>query len=327
MKNAKNNFFKNGEVKMKIEDRRIAMLIDADNIAPKYLKDIFDEISDYGVVTYKRIYGDWTSGDKKSWKRHILEWSINPMQQYSYTTGKNATDSAMIIDAMDILYSENIDGFCLVSSDSDFTKLAQRLRESGKYVVGMGESKTPVAFRKACDTFKILDLLAQENEGDISENKTKNTNVTEDELTSIDVIVQSVRKVILDNTNKGKPTGVGEIGSVLSKKHSDFDVRNYGYSKLTTFLESLKEFEVLIKTDGQTIKLKKTSTTKEDIDIFIQKVLEGYDKKTCSLNSLIRELSKKYPDFSVNQYGYSRFSSFIRSYQHFKVENNSITLI
>ena len=152
---------------MEQKDRRFAVLIDADNVSPKYIKYILDEVSDQGVATYKRIYGDWTDISKRSWKEQLLQYSINPIQQYSNTNGKNSTDSAMIIDAMDILYSNHVEGFCLVSSDSDFTKLAQRLRESGMYVLGMGEQKTPSSFRVACDAFKILEVISQ-NEDDVS---------------------------------------------------------------------------------------------------------------------------------------------------------------
>ena len=135
-------------------DRRIAVLIDADNVSGKYVKAILDEISNHGIPTYKRIYGDWTKPQLASWKNVLLNYSITPIQQYSYTVGKNATDAALIIDAMDILYSNNVEGFCIVSSDSDFTKLAARLRESGMYVVGMGEKKTPASFISACEMFK-----------------------------------------------------------------------------------------------------------------------------------------------------------------------------
>lgn len=137
----------------------IALLIDAENVSPKYIKVILDELSLYGTPAYKRIYGDWTSTDMASWKKMLLENNLTPIQQFSYTQGKNASDSAMIIDAMDILYASNCTGFCLVSSDSDFTRLASRLRESGMFVIGMGESKTPMAFKSACDTFKYLDVL------------------------------------------------------------------------------------------------------------------------------------------------------------------------
>lgn len=138
-------------------DRKIAVLIDADNVSQKYIQYILDEIVNHGTPTYKRIYGDWTKPQLASWKELLLEYSITPIQQYSYTTGKNATDSALIIDAMDILYSKNVDGFCIVSSDSDFTKLASRLREAGMYVLGMGEKKTPRAFIAACEKFKYLE--------------------------------------------------------------------------------------------------------------------------------------------------------------------------
>ena len=144
-------------------EERYALLIDADNVSAKYIKPILDELSKYGNVTYKRIYGDWTKTNNASWKEELLQNSITPIQQFSYTTGKNATDSAMIIDAMDMLYTSELEGFCLVSSDSDFTKLAIRLREAGMIVIGMGEQKTPNSLVSACETFKFLDLLYQES--------------------------------------------------------------------------------------------------------------------------------------------------------------------
>src|SRR5512137_103723 len=141
-------------------DKRIALLIDADNVSDKYIKYIFDEITNHGSPTYKRIYADWTKQQSSNWKKVLLDYSISPVQQYSYTVGKNSTDSALIIDAMDILYSKNVDGFCIVSSDSDFTRLAARLRESGMFVIGMGEKKTPKSFISACEKFKYLEVLA-----------------------------------------------------------------------------------------------------------------------------------------------------------------------
>ena len=141
------------------------MLIDADNVSAKYLQPILDELSKYGTVTYKRIYGDWTLASHVKWKKVLLENSITPIQQFGYTQGKNATDSAMIIDAMDVLYSGRVDGFVLVSSDSDFTRLAIRLREAGMYVIGMGEKKTPMPFIVACDKFIYIEVLrAREKE-------------------------------------------------------------------------------------------------------------------------------------------------------------------
>lgn len=214
---------------MEQNERRFAVLIDADNVSPKYIKYILDEVSDVGIATYKRIYGDWTDNEKRSWKNVLLDWSVNPIQQYSYTAGKNATDSAMIIDAMDILYSGNVDGFCLVSSDSDFTKLAQRLREAGMFVMGIGEQKTPKPFRAACDTFKLLEIISSDD--------TPETSVIENQktITNIDEIQKAITKLLIENNSQNQPIILARVGNFLTKRFSDFDVRNYGYSKLSTF--------------------------------------------------------------------------------------------
>ena len=215
---------------MEQNERRFAVLIDADNVSPKYIKYILDEVSDVGIATYKRIYGDWTDNEKRSWKNVLLDWSVNPIQQYSYTTGKNATDSAMIIDAMDILYSGNVDGFCLVSSDSDFTKLAQRLREAGMFVMGIGEQKTPKPFRAACDTFKLLEIISSDDAPETSVIENQKT------ITNIDEIQKAITKLLIENNSQNQPIILAKVGNFLTKRFSDFDVRNYGYSKLSTFL-------------------------------------------------------------------------------------------
>ena len=227
-----------------MEDR-FALLIDADNVSAKYIKPILDELSKYGNVTYKRIYGDWTKTNNASWKEELLQNSITPIQQFSYTTGKNATDSAMIIDAMDMLYTSELEGFCLVSSDSDFTKLASRLRESGKTVIGMGEDKTPSPFRKACDIFTVLELLLEDNT-DQDEKEEKGTphqhhgkERKKDTAASKEQIEEAVVKIITENQNNDRETGLGEVGSRLVKLYPDFDVRRYGYSLLSKFLETL----------------------------------------------------------------------------------------
>ena len=211
---------------MEQNERRFAVLIDADNVSPKYIKYILDEVSDVGIATYKRIYGDWTDNEKRSWKNVLLDWSVNPIQQYSYTTGKNATDSAMIIDAMDILYSGNVDGFCLVSSDSDFTKLAQRLREAGMFVMGIGEQKTPKPFRAACDTFKLLEIISSDDAPETSVIENQKT------ITNIDEIQKAITKLLIENNSQNQPIILAKVGNFLTKRFSDFDVRNYGYSCL-----------------------------------------------------------------------------------------------
>mgnify|MGYP002580241117 FL=1 len=224
---------------------RIAILIDADNVSDKYIKIIVDEVANIGIATYKRIYGDWTSARLSSWKKVLLEDSIIPIQQYSYTTGKNATDSAMIIDAMDILYTNSVEGFCLVSSDSDFTRLASRIRESGLTVIGMGEKKTPTPFRKACDIFTTLELL-------IGEARRDKANGSSSSLT-IEEVERAVVDIITDNQNNGKSTGLGEVGSRLLKRYPDFDVRSFGTNLLSKLLGEFKS--VTIRKDGSNVRV------------------------------------------------------------------------
>lgn len=250
---------------------KFAVLIDADNISDKYIKIILDETANSGVATYKRIYGDWTSPQLSSWKPVLLENSIIPMQQYGYTSGKNATDSAMIIDAMDILYSGTVDGFCIASSDSDFTRLVARLRESGMHVIGMGESKTPKPFISACNQFKYLDLLhanleqaekqekAAEAPTPVKKKRTtaaagkakptkKEKPQPEPEPIQPQANMKAIKKTIATLVEKFSDEDgwifSGKLGSQLQKRLPDFDVRNFGYSKLTPFIESLGDYEI-----------------------------------------------------------------------------------
>lgn len=212
-----------------MEEKKVAILIDADNTSKEYLSTIIEEATKEGIVTCKRIYADWTTPQMQTYKDMLLEHSIIPMQQYAYTSGKNATDSAMIIDAMDILYSGNIDVFCLCSSDSDFTRLAQRLREAGKQVIGMGRKQTPQPFIKACNKFKMLDLIIGE-----SDNSQK-----ESTLTSTESIRNTIVKILEEESGDDGFMIATVLGSKIQKLHPDFDVRNYGCSKLINLLERL----------------------------------------------------------------------------------------
>lgn len=231
------------------DEKRFAVLIDADNVSGKYIKYILDEISSDGVATYKRIYGDWTQPELASWKRVLLDNSIIPFQQYGYTTGKSSTDSAMIIDAMDILYTGHVDGFCLVSSDSDFTRLAARLREGGMVVVGMGEKKTPSAFIAACNKFRYLEVLAQQAE----ESQKEDDLPAKPEMTPPDAVIHTILSMVRDTADDEGRVPVGEVGNMLARRYPDFDVRNYGFKKLTLFIKSLDMFEVSSETavDGR----------------------------------------------------------------------------
>ncbi len=243
------------------EEDQYALLIDAENISPKYIQTIFDEVSTYGITTYRRIYGDWTQTQNNRWKRTLLDASITPIQQYSYTNGKNSSDSALIIDAMDILYTMTVDGFVLVSSDSDFTRLASRLRESGMNVIGMGESKTPPAFIAACNTFKYLDILYSDHQNDAEdgpdsqENSGANASLVNGEksqsahrekaqpLTKFSTLRRAIRSIIMENSDEDSWISLADLGNQLSKRFPDFDVRNYGYKKLAPFIESMESLE------------------------------------------------------------------------------------
>ncbi|SHJ81330.1 Uncharacterized conserved protein, LabA/DUF88 family [Hathewaya proteolytica DSM 3090] len=337
-----------------MDDKRFALLIDADNISAKYIKYILDEISKYGVVTYKRIYGDWTKSTTTSWKNELLENSINPVQQFSYTTGKNATDSAMIIDAMDILYTNSVDGFCIASSDSDFTKLASRLRESGMMVIGMGEDKTPKPFRVACDRFTCLDILLDSdvsenisNEGEQSletEGKTtkspdtnklcksgvsvkknkKSISNSNEENTNKKVIENTITKIITENENEEKVTTLGEIGSRLVKMYPDFDVRNYGYSLLSKFLEEFTSLRMTRINNIITVELMDNTSKKEEIQDFIVNIVKSKGSSGISLNEMSRKIHSKYKDFNVRDYGYSKFSKYIQEISELNIVDDTI---
>ena len=225
-------------------DTKLAVLIDGDNIPSAYVKEMMEEIAKYGNPTIKRIYGDWTNPHLVKWKTVLLENAITPIQQYGYTTGKNATDSAMIIDAMDILYSEKVNGFCIVSSDSDFTRLETRLREAGMQVFGIGEKKTPNPFIVACDKFiyiEILKNLVETNETESSANKsTKKSNV--DKITP--AVIQLIASTISDLADDDGWAFLGDVGSLLQKKQPNFDARNFGFQKLTPLIKSIDKFEI-----------------------------------------------------------------------------------
>lgn len=223
-------------------DKRFAVLIDADNVSDRYIKNIMDELANEGIVTYKRIYGDWTKPALASWKNVLLNHSITPIQQYSYTTGKNATDSAMIIDAMDILYSGNVEGFCIVSSDSDFTRLASRLRESGMYVIGMGERKTPQPFVNACNRFKYLEVISGSLE---KEKKSQGESIEHvSDFMPTDAVKKAIFTILDEISDEDGWALLSEVGNILIKRCPSFDVRNYGYSKLTPFVDSLNAFDI-----------------------------------------------------------------------------------
>jgi uncharacterized LabA/DUF88 family protein len=226
------------------KDLKLAVLIDGDNIPSANVKEMMEEIAKYGNPTVKRIYGDWTQPNLSKWKNLLLQNAITPIQQYAYTTGKNATDSAMIIDAMDLLYSEKVSGFCLVSSDSDFTRLATRLREASMYVIGIGEKKTPEPFIVACDRFIYIEIL--KNQGSQSNNPVeKGIAQKKNEVDKITPkVIQLISSTISDLADYEGWAFLGDVGSLLMKKQPNFDSRNYGFEKLTPLINSTNQFEI-----------------------------------------------------------------------------------
>lgn len=229
----------------KSKDLRLAVLIDADNVPYANIKGMLEELAKYGTPTFKRIYGDWTKPTVSGWKSVLLENAITPIQQYSYTSGKNATDSAMIIDAMDILYSGRVDGFCLVSSDSDFTRLATRLREAGMIVIGMGERKTPAPFISACDKFIYIEILNPSSSHDEPEKEHKKKESAEASIKKIDkTVINLIASTITDLADESGWAFLGEVGSLILKKRPDFDPRNYGFKKLALLIKSIRKFEM-----------------------------------------------------------------------------------
>lgn len=227
--------------------KKLAVLIDADNAQPEIIEGLLEEIAKYGVASVKRIYGNWTSPNLQPWKETLLAYSIQPIQQFDYTKGKNATDSAMIIDAMDLLYTGNFDGFCLISSDSDFTRLASRLRESGKIVYGFGERKTPSSFVQACDKFIYTEILRKTKSLDEKpEEAQKDTRIVKStkQLREDTKLVKMLKSAVEDCSDDDRWANLADVGNIINNTSPDFDSRNYGYKKLKDLVIATELFEI-----------------------------------------------------------------------------------
>jgi uncharacterized LabA/DUF88 family protein len=221
---------------------KLAVLIDADNTQPAIIEGLLNEVAKYGIASVKRIYGDWTSNNLRSWKEKLLEYAIQPIQQFSYTSGKNSTDSAMIIDAMDLLYSEKLDGFCIVSSDSDFTRLAARLRESGRIVYGFGEKKTPRAFVSVCDKFVYTEILKDSQE-ETEDEDVRPMSKQKKEFKVDRKLLKLLRDAVDDIADESGWAYLGSAGQKINNRSTDFDPRNYGFRKLGDLFRAIPQFE------------------------------------------------------------------------------------
>ncbi len=216
-------------------EQRIAVLIDAENVPYSNIGGVLSELTRYGTPTIKRIYGDWTRSQSSAWKNILLEHAITPIQQYAYTQGKNSSDSAMIIDAMDLLYEGNVESFCIVSSDSDFTRLAVRLREAGKYVIGIGERKTPAPFIASCDKFIYFEIIETPSKND------QKAKISKESRAQIKQLIMSSVNDLADDSGY---VFMGDLGNLIMKKQPDFDPRNFGFYQLTPLVKSMNDFEI-----------------------------------------------------------------------------------
>ena len=268
-----------------MENKRFALLIDADNISAKYISDILEELSTYGITTYKRIYGDWTSTQANKWKGELLENSVIPVQQFSNTVGKNATDSTLIIDAMDILYTGNVEGF------------------------GMGEEKTPRSFRVACTRFVNLENLSSQDVDAEKEGK--------DNTISREVIFNSITNIINENENKGKSVELAAVGNRLVNMYPDFDVRNYGYSLLSRFVEDAGLF--LLEKNQNVISLRDNEQSQEEIRNFVRDAIYKAGSRGIGISELSNRVYNKYSNFNVKDFGYSQFSKFVQGIENVEV--------
>ncbi len=303
----------------------LAVLIDAENVGAKYVKSIFDELDKNGYdAPCRRIYGNWAKSN--GWREDVLlEYSILPIQQFSYTVGKNSTDMAMVIDAMDLLYQDKVDGFCLITSDSDFTRLAMRLREEKKYVFGMGESKAPMALTHACDKFIFLDLIGEDGqEAKESVSDSFRTSENPESLTSIEALESAIFDIL--NGDGDGEMNLGEVGDRLGKKFPDFDVRNYGYSKLSVFFREKMQHLELVKQNNQYIVRKGRLVERGQIEKEILEMIRRKGGRIDNLSVIYDELLQKYSGLDIRDYGYGRVSSFLRSMKELEVVDNSVSL-
>lgn len=305
-------------------DKIIALLIDSDNVSSKYIKFILNELNTYGTVSIRRVYGDWRVNN--DWSQELLlEYSIQPIQQFNYTKGKNSTDIALVIDAMDILYTNKADVFCIVTSDSDFTRLAMRLRESHSFVIGMGESKVPNSLAKSCNKFIYLDLLyadeAKADENNAASSEKKDNSVS---ITTLKQIKEEVSR-ILSETERNE-ISLGELGSILHKQFPDFDVRNFGYTKFSVMIsEEFPQMKFEVKNNTSYISIK-NKVERSDINDEVYKFIQKNGGVVNNLAQIQTHLKSKYKYFDLKDYGFSKISSFLKSVPNVKVNNNSVKL-
>ena len=299
--------------------KNIALLIDAENISYKYIDTIFDELKDYGNVTIRKLYGDLSKEHTKPWVEPVQKYAIIPVQQYQNSVGKNSSDMALVIDAMDILYNNPVDIFCIASSDSDFTRLASRIRQDGKQVIGMGESKASQPLVNAFDKFQYLNVInVDDSDAQI---------ILDNEITPIEEIKNEII-VILESAD-GFVENLGSIKEKLQKKYPDFDSRNYGCSKFSKFMELFsEEIEVVTQNDNCTKSAKlKNSKTRETIEAFVVDIIRKSKKKRLNIGEVNKRVMEKYPDFNPKDYGYKQVKLFFTNIKGVKIKDTNDLIV
>ena len=293
----------------------IALLIDAENISYKYIDTIFDELKEYGNVTIRKLYGDLSKEHTKPWIEPVQKYAIIPVQQYQNSVGKNSSDMALVIDAMDILYNNPVDVFCIASSDSDFTRLASRIRQNGKMVIGMGESKASQPLVNAFDKFQYLNVI------DVGDSDTQDA--FDNEITPIEEIKNEI--IVLLESADGFVENLGSIKEKLQKKYPDFDSRNYGCSKFSKFMDLFsKEIEVVTQNDNCTKAAKlKTSKTRETIEAFVIDIIRNSKKKRLNIGEVNKKVTEKYPEFNPKDYGYKQVKLFFTNIKGVKIKDTN----
>lgn len=302
-------------------NNKYALLIDGENVSSKYIKGVINELNKYGTITIKRIYGNFTKSELSSWGKVLLEHSIYPSQQFNNSVGKNACDSALIIEAMDILYKGNVNGFCIVSSDGDFTRLAQRIREEGFDVIGIGEMKTPKSFRAACSKFIILENTV-DTENTLN---AKEENEEVEEVLPQSSVIKVITQIILENNDNGKVTDLGEIGHALLQRYNEFDCRNYGYSSLSKMLSDCDEFNIEKHNTTNLIYLKEASTPIDKIIEYIVEYVRESGEAGVHLGMLGQMIKQKYPKFNLKHFGYSSLKKFISTIKELRINETEAT--
>lgn len=288
-------------------EKRYALLIDAENADIKYLDNILDEIKNYGNVTYKRMYGDFTSSNMKEWNERALQYAIVPIQQPHYTKSKNAADIMLVIDAMDILYAKNVDGFCIVSNDSDYTRLVNRLCEAGMEVIGMGSGQASKTLKAACTEFKNLEKIFSEDLAVKASKTMKGSHSKDDKGDSITSIAE-IKRTIEELIRQNEKAGLGGIKSTLQRRYSDFDERNYGFTTIRKFIESMDDFQIIQEDTSLYVTMK---SLEHEEKVVVAYILDCLQKGEVEMGALSNKVHERFDGFNFKNYGYNQFSKFI----------------